>query len=148
MPTLSHGSVSTFIMPDASELTAHTGTVFSNNGFVPWMADPPKPPAAISHVVLIVKGGRTFDEVLGDIASAGNSRVLSFARLARFGMHGIAIGGKNQFSVQDAPVTPNHHAIAQKWAFSDDFYADGSLDPDVGIASSRNQPCDLPRVRR
>ena len=130
VPTLSHGSVSTFIMPDSSELTQHTGTVFSNNGFVPWMADPPKPPAAIRHVVLIVKGGRTFDEVLGDIASAGNSRVLSFARLARFGMHGIAIGGKNQFSVQDAPVTPNHHATADKWAFSDDFYADGPFDPE------------------
>jgi DNA-binding beta-propeller fold protein YncE len=130
VPTLSHGSVSTFIMPDASELTAHTGAVFANNGFVPWMADPPKPPAEIGHVVLIVKEGRTFDEVLGDIASAGNSRVLSFARLARFGMHGIAIGGKNQFSVQDAPVTPNHHAMAQKWAFSDDFYADGLLNPE------------------
>ncbi len=130
VPTLYHGSVSSFIMPDASELTMHTGTVFSNNGFVPWMADPPKPPAAIRHVVLIVKGGRTFDEVLGDIESAGNSRVLSFARLARYGMHGIAIGGKNQFSVQDAPVTPNHHAIAQKWAFSDDFYADGLFDPE------------------
>ncbi len=130
VPTLSHGSVSTFIMPDSSELTQHTGTVFSNNGFVPWMADPPKPPAAIRHVVLIVKGGRTFDEVLGDIASAGNSRVLSFARLARFGMHGLAIGGKNQFSVQDAPMTPNHHAIAEKWAFSDDFYADGPFDPE------------------
>jgi hypothetical protein len=26
-------------------------------------------------------------------------------------------------------VTPNHHAIAQKWAFSDDFYADGFPDP-------------------
>ncbi len=130
LPTLFHGSVSTFIMPDATELAAHTGVVFSNNGFVPWMADPPKPPAAIKHVVLIVKGGRTFDEVLGDIASAGNSRVLSFARLARYGMHGIAIGGKNQFSVQDAPVTPNHHAIAEKWAFSDDFYADGFPDPE------------------
>jgi DNA-binding beta-propeller fold protein YncE len=129
-PTLFHGSVSTFIMPDSSELTQHTGTVFSNNGFVPWMGDPPKPPAAIRHVVLIVKGGRTFDEVLGDIASAGSSRVLSFARLARYGMHGFAIGGKNQFSVQDAPVTPNHHAIAQKWTFSDDFYADGVADPE------------------
>ena len=130
LPTLFHGSISTFIMPDASELTAHTGTVFSNNGFVPWMTDPPKPPAAIKHVVLIVKGGRTFDEVLGDITSTGNSKVLSFARLARYGMHGIAIGGKNQFSVQDAPVTPNHHAIAERWAFSDDFYADAFPDPE------------------
>jgi DNA-binding beta-propeller fold protein YncE len=131
VPTLSHGSVSTFIMPGASELIEHTGVVFANDGFVPWMADPPKPPSAIRHVVLIVKEGRTFDEVLGDIAAAGNSRVLSFARLARFGMHGLAIGGKDQFSVQDAQVTPNHHAIATTWAFSDDFYADGFADAET-----------------
>lgn len=130
-PTLFHGSVSTFIMPASSELPEHTGTVFANNGFAPLTADPPKLPAAIKHVVLIVKGARTFDEVLGDITTAGNSKVLAFPRLARFGMHGIAIGGKNQFSVQDAPVTPNHHAIAEKFAFSDDFYADGFTDPEV-----------------
>ena len=33
--SLHRGSVSTFIMPDSSEILRQTGTVFSYNGFVP-----------------------------------------------------------------------------------------------------------------
>jgi DNA-binding beta-propeller fold protein YncE len=127
-PGIGHGTVSTFIMPTASELRGHTGTVFANNGFLPWDNDPPKRQAAIKHVVLIVKEDRTFDEVLGDVAAAGNGQVQSSARLALFGMHGLAIGAKTQFSVQDAAVTPNHHAIARQWSFSDNFHAEGYPD--------------------
>src|SRR5579862_4049707 len=116
LPPLNRGMLNTFIMPAASEIIKLTGTVFANDGLVPWANEPAKLPAAIKHVVLIAKEGRTFDEVMGDTETAGNGRVLSYPRLARFGMHGLAIGGKNQFSVQDAPVTPNHHAAAQKWA--------------------------------
>jgi len=125
-PLLHRGSITTFIMPDESEVLRQTGTVFSLNGLVPYMRDAPKPPAAIRHVVLIVKESRTFDEVLGDVATAGNGSVLSFARMARFGMHGQGDGGRKQFSVKDAPITPNQHEIAQRWAFSDNFYADGN----------------------
>lgn len=124
VPSLHHGTVTTFFLPDASEIIRHTGTVFINDGFVPWMHDPAKPPESIRHVVLIANEGRTFDEVLGDVVTAGNGRVVSFAKLARFGMHGSADGGKVRFSVQDARVTPNQHAIAQQWAFSDNFYLD------------------------
>ena len=124
VPSLYHGTVSTFIMPDASEILQHTGTVFTNNGFVPWMHDPPKLPEAIKHVVLIEKDGRSFDEVLGDVPAAGNGRVQAFAKLARFGMHGYAEGGRARFSIQDAAITPNQHAIAHQWAFSDNFYVD------------------------
>jgi DNA-binding beta-propeller fold protein YncE len=128
--TLHRGMVTTFIMPDESEVLRHTGTVFVNNGFVPWMRDPPTPPAAIKHVVLIVKSGRTFDEVLGDIAPTGDSKEPPFNRLTRFGMHGAAFGGKGRFSVQDAAITPNHHAVARQWAFSDNFYVDGEREAD------------------
>ena len=122
VPVLHRGSVSTFIMPDRNEILRQTGTVLSYDGFVPYMRDPPKPPAAIRHVVLIVKENRTFDEVLGDVAAGNGS-----ARLARFGMHGMAAGGRKQFSVQDAQITPNQHEIARRWAFSDNFYVDGGL---------------------
>lgn len=126
VPVLHRGSVSTFILPDASEILRQTGTVFSMNGLIPDMHDTPKPPAAIRRVVLIVKENRTFDEVLGDVAEAGNGPVLSIAKLARFGMHGFADGGKKLFSVHDAAITPNQHEIARRWAFSDNFYADGN----------------------
>ena len=137
--TLHRGMVTTFIMPDESEVLRLTGTVFVNNGFVPWMRDPPKPPDAIRHVVLIVKGGRTFDEVLGDVEPAGsnpagnnsNKAASPFDRPTRFGMHGVAFGGKGRFSIQDAQITPNHHAAARRWAFSDNFYVDGERAADA-----------------
>lgn len=126
--SLYHGMVTAFAMPDASGIVSATGEVFVNNGFVPWMHESPKPPDAIQCVVLIEKKGRTFDEVLGDIGetddSAGESKVQSLPRLARFGMHGYAEGGRTRFSVQDAPITPNQHRIARQWAFSDNFYLD------------------------
>ena len=124
VPVLYRGSVSTFVMPAASELKQQTSLVYSLNGFVP-VKESPALPAAIQHVVLIVKGGRTFDEVMGDVATAGNRPVVSLARMARFGMRGYAEGGKNRFSVHDAPMTPNQHEIAKRWAFSDNFYSAG-----------------------
>jgi DNA-binding beta-propeller fold protein YncE len=119
-PSLHRGSVTTFIVPGAADLAQQTQMTMAANGFLPDPRDPPKLPAAIRYVVLIVKQNRSFDEVFGDIPKA-----LASPSLARFGMHGRGDGGRGQLSVQDAPVTPNQHAIAQRWAFSDNFYADG-----------------------
>lgn len=121
VPILHRGSVSTFILPDINEILRQTGEVFAFNGFVPYMHDAPKPPAAIGHVVLIVKENRTFDEVLGDVTE----KALAMPKLARFGVHGTIGRGSGQFSVRDAAITPNQHEIARRWAFSDNFYADG-----------------------
>jgi len=124
VPVLHRGSVTTFTMPAASELKQHTSMVYSLNGFVP-ARESPRLPEAVQHVVLIVKGGRTFDEVMGDVGAAGGRHVESFAKLAQFGMRGYADGGKSKFSVHDAPMTPNQHELAKRWAFSDNFYAAG-----------------------
>jgi YVTN family beta-propeller protein len=134
VPFLHQGSVSTFIMPAKSELAKLTATVYQANGFVQ-QPDPPALPAAIEHVVLIVKENRTFDEVFGDVSQAAggtnrNLRVLGYPQLARFGMHGLADGRRTQFSVKDAQVTPNHHAIAKLWAMGDNFYADSDVSVD------------------
>lgn len=133
-PSLHHGSVTTFIMPSRSELDRMTATVYQANGFYT-QPDPPALPAAVKHVVLIVKENRTFDEVMGDVteagtASGGNPRVLGFPQLARFGMHGLADGRRAQFSIQDAAISPNHHEIARRWAFGDNFYADSDVSVD------------------
>jgi YVTN family beta-propeller protein len=124
-PILHRGSVSTFILPGVNEIPSLTERVLAFTGLVPYARDAPKPVAAVGHVVLIVKENRTFDEVLGDVTTAGNGPVLSMAKLARFGVHGFASGGRSQFSVKDAEITPNQHEIARRWAFSDNFYADG-----------------------
>jgi YVTN family beta-propeller protein len=132
VPFLHRGTVSTFIMPARSELAKMTATVYQANGFVA-QSDPPAMPSAIKHVVLIVKENRTFDEVFGDLTSAGGNgapRVVGYPQLARFGMHGLADGHRTQFSVKDAEVTPNHHAMAKRWAMSDNFYADSDVSVD------------------
>jgi YVTN family beta-propeller protein len=99
------GSLSLFPTPAAGQLAALSETVLRNNGFQP-AGDASPLPAAIRHVVLIVKENRTFDEVFGDIAGAPG--------LARWGRR----------------ITPNHHAIAERWSMSDNFYADSEVSVD------------------
>ena len=128
LPThLFQGTVSIFPMPAAEDLAAMTETVLRANGFQPHPAPTPAAPAhpPVRHVVLIVKEGRAFDEVLGDIHATGSGPVMSDASIARYGLNGVVDGGHQRLSFKDAHVTPNTHAIATQWAFSDNFYADG-----------------------
>ena len=145
---LRRGSLSIFPIPDAASLAASTAIVMEANGFRQRPAPALPVPPEIRHVVLIVKENRTFDEVFGDMAQSDNGPVAGVPALARFGMHGFAEGRKNQFSLQDVPVTPNHHQLAKRWMFSDNFYADSEVSvdghhwlvdayPDVWTESSR-----------
>lgn len=128
--TLRRGTVSIFTLPVASELARHTRFVMEANGLLPREADPAPIPAQIRHVVLIVKENRTFDEVFGDIREASNGKVVGFPPLARFGRQGYVAGRLRRLSVKDVDVTPNHHTMAERWAFSDNFYADSDVSVD------------------
>jgi len=59
------GSLSIYPLPAAGDLANNTAFVMEANGFTPRQAPPPMP-EGIRHVILIVKGGRAYDEVLGD----------------------------------------------------------------------------------
>lgn len=118
------GSVSIFELPKAADLPADTQFVMQANGFVPRPGAPRPLPTAIRHVVLIVKQSRAFDEVLGDLTQASNGTVMALPQLARFGRDGYVDGQRERLSLHHLNVTPNHHAIAARWAFSDNFYAD------------------------
>jgi len=130
---LRRGTISMFRMPEAGELVKLTATVMENNGFTA-AGEAPRLPEGVQRVVLIVKENRTFDEVLGDIASASNGAVRGAPALARFGRHGrvqAPLGGlRRRPPAGDVDVTPNHHAIARRWAFSDNFYADAEVSVD------------------
>ncbi len=127
---LRRGSISAIPLPDAAELAKSTALVMEANGFRPRAAPALPVPPQIRHVVLIVKENRTFDEVFGDMALAGIGPVAGVPVLARFGSKGFADGGKERFSVKEVSVTPNHHEIAKRWAFSDNFYADSEVSVD------------------
>ena len=128
------GSVSMFPLPSPSELAANTAKVMALNGFLPSKEKDAPLPAAIKYVVMIVKENRTFDEVFGDVEKASNGPVNGSYDLARFGTHGIIFADKNalqkRFSMRNVNVTPNHHEIAQRWAMSDNFYADSEVSVD------------------
>lgn len=63
----------------------------------------------IQHVILIVKENRTYDQVLGDIRRGnGDPKFVMF--------------GRN--------ITPNTHALAEKYVLLDNFYATGALSID------------------
>jgi YVTN family beta-propeller protein len=127
---LRQGSLSVFALPRAEDLPALTAQVLEANGFLP-RPTPDRPlPAGIRHVVLIVKENRTFDEVFGDVPAAANGAAMSAPSLARLGLRGYLDGQGHRLSLRDVEVTPNHHALAAQWTFSDNFYADSDVSVD------------------
>jgi len=127
------GAISMYPLPAADELPKLTARVMANNGFTPQREAAALPPE-IRYVVVIVKENRTFDEVFGDIESAANGAVNGAPTLARFGRYGIIRPDRTalqkRFSLRSGNVTPNHHALAQRFAFSDNFYADSEVSVD------------------
>jgi YVTN family beta-propeller protein len=72
----------------------------------------------IKHIVYITKENRTYDEVFGQLKQANGDPTL-----ARFGVD-VDLKVKDSVILRGARITPNHHKIAQKWSFSDNFYCD------------------------
>ena len=60
----------------------------------------------IQHVLLIVKENRTYDQVFGDLKQAN-------------GDAGLTMFGRD--------VTPNHHALAEKYVILDNFHTGGAI---------------------
>ena len=113
-----NGTVSIVPLPNKATLESMTRQVYQNNH---WdlkqniesagggsRSEKPVPipakigdPSLIKHVFLIIRENRTYDQVLGDV-SAGN------------GDPSLAVFGGN--------VTPNMHAIVQRFPLLDNFY--------------------------
>ena len=124
------GSVSIFPLPKPEDLAEQTAFVMEANGFRGSSASQAPLPPEIRHVVLIVKESRSYDQVFGDILSASNGAAMGSPEMARLGTRGYVNGKGKHFSLKDVNVTPNHHAIARRWAFSDNFYADSETSLD------------------
>lgn len=119
------GTFSVLSLPSGAELATQSDLVMDANGFRPRPADARPLPPAVKHVVMVVKGNRTYDEFLGDLEGASNGPAMGDRTLARFGASGFADGRGVRLSIKGANIAPNHRAIAQRWSFSDNFYAVG-----------------------
>ena len=102
------GSLERIPAPTPAQLAAGTREVRAANSprFEPAGGIANLPSLGIQHVFLIVKENRTYDGVLGDIAKAnGDPKLVMYGR----------------------DVTPNHHALAEKFVVLDNFYTGGAI---------------------
>ena len=117
------GTLTEFTMPSAGELAHDTDTVFTDNdwtnapainkgrgdtvpGVIPKRLGGSSP---IKHVFVIVKENRTYDQMLGDLGEGNGD-----PELAQFGKK----------------ITPNLHALAERFGDLDNFYDEGTLSAD------------------
>lgn len=125
------GSVQAFEAPAAGDLPALTARVTAD-ARIPQVlraierrekAETVKPvpvparpgdPSTIEHVVYIIKENRTYDQVFGDLAAENPPR--------GNGKPGLCIYGRE--------VTPNHHALTERFVLLDNWYCNGVLSAD------------------
>ena len=117
------GIVSIVPVPNRSHLELMTRQVFENNHWDlkknilaagqgnPWAKPAAIParigePSKIKHVFVIIRENRTYDQILGDVAAGDGD-----ASLAVFGSSGIY-----------GNVTPNAHALVERFPLFDNFY--------------------------
>jgi YVTN family beta-propeller protein len=109
------GVVSVVDLAGGEQRATWTGQVLNNNRaqqpptIRPADARHPVPPgpgeaSPIRHVFYVIKENRTYDQVFGDLPQGNGD-----ASLVQFGRD----------------VTPNHHALAEKYVLLDNFYAPG-----------------------
>src|SRR6267154_1451550 len=122
------GNISLVPLPDAPALAHYTQQTMQNDGLLDFA-----PPALfagkspIKHVIYIIKENRTYDQVFGDVKASGDGQ-------AADGEPGLAIfGGGATAQRPDGTrqvVTPNHHALAQRFGLFDRFFVNSEASPD------------------
>jgi YVTN family beta-propeller protein len=89
------------------ELDAFSRRVAAANGWNAGRRDHKYPP--FEHVIYIIKENRTYDQVLGDLPQAdGDTSLVFFPR----------------------PVSPNHHALAERFGIFDRFFVNAEVSAD------------------
>ena len=99
------------VLPDAmftpAALAATSPRVAAANNWTAPRAAPAYPP--FEHVVYIIKENRTYDQIFGDLpAGDGDTSLVFFPR----------------------PVSPNHHALAERFGLYDRFFVNAEVSPD------------------
>ena len=118
-------------VPDEATLAAWTGQVLRRQGLTAgkkttlFAGRPGGSP--IKHVIYIIKENRTYDQVFGDVKTSGDGTPADGdPSLAIFGAGEAARrpGGPAQ------DITPNHHALAQRFGLMDRFFVDSEASAD------------------
>src|SRR5690349_2656651 len=122
------GNISMVPLPDEPALAHYTQQTMQNDGLLDFA--PPKLFAGespIKHVVYIIKENRTYDQVFGDVKTSGDGHPAD-------GEPSLAIFGNNETARRPdgtaQAVTPNHHALAERFGLFDRFFVNSEASPD------------------
>ncbi|HKW62288.1 MAG TPA: beta-propeller fold lactonase family protein, partial [Candidatus Acidoferrum sp.] len=122
------GNISMVALPDEPALAHYTQQTMQNDGLLDFA--PPKLFAGespIKHVVYIIKENRTYDQVFGDVKTSGDGHPAD-------GEPAFAIFGNRDTARRPngtaQAVTPNHHALAQRFGLFDRFFVNSEASPD------------------
>ena len=122
------GNISVVSLPDDPTLARYTQQTMQNDGLMDFA--PPKLFAGkspIKHVVYIIKENRTYDQVFGDVKTSGDGH--SADGEPDFAIFGNSAGALRPDGTAQA-VTPNHHALAQRFGLFDRFFVNAEASPD------------------
>ena len=131
------GTVSIIDLPAEDELKTFTSKVWEQNFKVssvnsvdrhathPIPIFPGERKSPIKHIVFISKENRTYDEVFGQLK--GGKGIPS---MARYGVNQSFSNNDSTRSASGVTVMPNHLALAQRFAISDNFYVDADVSAD------------------
>jgi len=151
---ITKGMVSIIKLGQENIPSTDTSQVLSNNGFVATPAagarrgdfpipPPGQPSSKIHHIVYIVKENRTFDQVFGDLKEVEGAKVEADPELLEYGDDVTVKNKDTGQSVEHARVTPNHHALAEHFGISDNYYVDSDVSVDGHHWLQGNYPNEL-----
>jgi len=122
------GNISMVTLPDEPPLARYTQQTMQNDGLMDFA--PPKLFAGqspIKHVVYIIKENRTYDQVFGDVKMSGDGQAADGE--ADFAIFGNGTAARRPDGTAQT-VTPNHHALAQRFGLFDRFFVNSEASPD------------------
>jgi hypothetical protein len=122
------GNINMAALPDDPTLAHYTQQTMQNDGLLDFA--PPKLFAAespVKHVVYIIKENRTYDQVFGDVKTSGDGHPADGE--PAFAVFGNSDTARRPNGTAQA-VTPNHHALAQRFGLFDRFFVNSEASPD------------------
>ncbi|MFL6373158.1 MAG: bifunctional YncE family protein/alkaline phosphatase family protein, partial [Pyrinomonadaceae bacterium] len=123
------GDISLVDVPDEKQLFAYTQTVMRNVGLIGREDRSifPGGRSPFKHAIYIIRENRTYDQVFGDVGKSGDgSKADGEPSVALFGSGDAAKSPSGQ--AQD--ITPNAHALAQRFGLFDRFFVNAEASPD------------------
>jgi len=107
----------------AGTQTTATGTQTMASNPIPLYSKHSDSP--IKYIIFISKENRTYDEIF-----AQNTNGKGDTTLARYGLNRTFTNKKGDLKLSGVDVMPNHHALAKRFAMSDNFYCDSDVSAD------------------